>query len=171
MLIQFGGERRWCCVSKFRVRSLPVVVFHPGGDLDPGIGKAHEQCLVEKFPFALKGGATINLFIRDMPRLSVDIDLTYLPIKDRAASLAAIDAAMLCIKDRIEKGMPGAKITTWQVEREVAYAIAQIDRHLERRETAPPRMLAALLAPPAAPLSIAPRRPRPARLCEPALRR
>ena len=26
--------------------------------------------------FALKGGSAINLFVRDMPRLSVDIDLT-----------------------------------------------------------------------------------------------
>ncbi|SPD73702.1 hypothetical protein PITCH_A1920041 [uncultured Desulfobacterium sp.] len=29
--------------------------------------------------FALKGGTAINLFVRDMPRLSVDIDLAYLP--------------------------------------------------------------------------------------------
>lgn len=34
--------------------------------------------------FALKGGTAINLFVRDMPRLSVDIDLTYLPVEDRA---------------------------------------------------------------------------------------
>jgi predicted nucleotidyltransferase component of viral defense system len=61
--------------------------------------------------FALKGGTAINLFVRDMPRLSVDIDLTYLPVEDRAASLAAIDGAMLRIKDRIEEGMPGAKVT------------------------------------------------------------
>ena len=37
--------------------------------------------------FALKGGSAINLFYRDMPRLSVDIDLTYVPIEDRAVSL------------------------------------------------------------------------------------
>ncbi|MCU7944538.1 MAG: nucleotidyl transferase AbiEii/AbiGii toxin family protein [Candidatus Thiodiazotropha sp. (ex Cardiolucina cf. quadrata)] len=30
--------------------------------------------------FALKGGTAINLFHYDMPRLSVDIDLTFLPI-------------------------------------------------------------------------------------------
>ena len=30
--------------------------------------------------FALKGGMAINLFYRDLPRLSVDIDVTYLPI-------------------------------------------------------------------------------------------
>ena len=44
--------------------------------------------------FALKGGTAINLFIRDMPRLSVDIDLTYLPVLPRDESLSAIDAAM-----------------------------------------------------------------------------
>ncbi len=44
--------------------------------------------------FALKGGTAINLFFRDMPRLSVDIDLTYLPIEDRETSLAGIDRAM-----------------------------------------------------------------------------
>lgn len=34
-----------------------------------------------------------------MPRLSVDIDLTYLPVEDRATSLAVIDAAMLRIEN------------------------------------------------------------------------
>ena len=33
--------------------------------------------------FALKGGTALNLFVRDLPRLSVDIDLAYLPIADR----------------------------------------------------------------------------------------
>lgn len=49
---------------------------------------ARERC------FALKGGTAINLFVRDMPRLSVDIDLAYVPIGDRAAALAEIDAAL-----------------------------------------------------------------------------
>lgn len=44
--------------------------------------------------FALKGGSAINLFYRDMPRLSVDIDLTYVPIEDRAVSLHHIDATL-----------------------------------------------------------------------------
>jgi len=30
--------------------------------------------------FALKGGTAINLFVRDLPRLSVDIDLTYVQV-------------------------------------------------------------------------------------------
>ncbi len=33
--------------------------------------------------FALKGGTAINLFVQNMPRLSVDIDLTYIPIEPR----------------------------------------------------------------------------------------
>lgn len=37
--------------------------------------------------FALKGGTAINLFYNNMPRLSVDIDLVYLPIKNREASI------------------------------------------------------------------------------------
>ncbi len=66
---------------------------------------AEEQC------FALKGGTAINLFFRDMPRLSVDIDLTYLPVHPRQASLAAIDAAMKRIAARIQNGIPGARVT------------------------------------------------------------
>ncbi len=44
--------------------------------------------------FALKGGTAINLFYRDMPRLSVDIDLLWLPIEDRSSSLKEIDNAL-----------------------------------------------------------------------------
>jgi hypothetical protein len=32
--------------------------------------------------FGLKGGTAINLFVRDMPRLSVDINLIYLPVDE-----------------------------------------------------------------------------------------
>jgi predicted nucleotidyltransferase component of viral defense system len=60
--------------------------------------------------FALKGGTAINLFVRDMPRLSVDIDLTYLPVEDRSTSLKAIDAAMMRIAEQIGGGISGAKI-------------------------------------------------------------
>jgi predicted nucleotidyltransferase component of viral defense system len=60
--------------------------------------------------FALKGGTAINLFVRDMPRLSVDIDLTYLPVADRATSLAAIDRGMANIAQRIGRALPTAQI-------------------------------------------------------------
>ncbi len=61
--------------------------------------------------FALKGGTAINLFLRDMPRLSVDIDLTYIPVADRASSLKEIDAAMRRIAKEIERGVPGARVS------------------------------------------------------------
>ena len=61
--------------------------------------------------FALKGGTAINLFIRNMPRLSVDIDLTYLPVAGRPESLAAIDAAMKRMAAAIRAGLRGARVT------------------------------------------------------------
>src|SRR5271166_674229 len=60
--------------------------------------------------FALKGGTAINLFIRNMPRLSVDIDLTYLPIEDRPASLEAIDAALRRIAEHLRAKISGVQI-------------------------------------------------------------
>ncbi len=44
--------------------------------------------------FALKGGTAINLFYRDLPRISVDLDLVYLPVSDRSSSLRAISRTL-----------------------------------------------------------------------------
>ena len=60
--------------------------------------------------FALKGGTAINLFIRDMPRLSVDIDLVYLPLEDRDTSLTAIDQALTAIAADVEQHIPRTAI-------------------------------------------------------------
>lgn len=60
--------------------------------------------------FALKGGTAINFFVRDLPRLSVDIDLTYLPLKDRSQALTEIHMALQRISKRIRRKQPGAKI-------------------------------------------------------------
>lgn len=60
--------------------------------------------------FALKGGTAINLFFQDMPRLSVDIDLTYLPVEDRKTSLIAISHALKRITARVEKVLKGTRI-------------------------------------------------------------
>jgi predicted nucleotidyltransferase component of viral defense system len=61
--------------------------------------------------FALHGGTAINLFIRDMPRLSVDIDLTYIPIEDRETSINAIIVGLKGIKFHIEKLNLGIQVT------------------------------------------------------------
>ncbi len=66
---------------------------------------AEERC------FALKGGTAINLFIRDLPRLSVDIDLTYLPIADYQHSANEIDAALRRIRHRLISDSPGYSVT------------------------------------------------------------
>lgn len=66
---------------------------------------AKESCI------ALHGGTAINLFVRDMPRLSVDIDLTYIPTEDREATLGNIAKALERIKTNIEKVIPHAHIS------------------------------------------------------------
>lgn len=67
-------DSRYYKQADLMVRALPAI--------------AAEGC------FALKGGTAINLFVRNMPRLSVDIDLTYVPIEARTDSLRAMSAAL-----------------------------------------------------------------------------
>jgi predicted nucleotidyltransferase component of viral defense system len=67
---------------------------------------AQENC------FALKGGTAINLFIRNMPRLSVDIDLAYLLVQPRDESLQQIDTSLKKIASRIEETVLGTKVQT-----------------------------------------------------------
>src|SRR5688572_13767494 len=61
--------------------------------------------------FALKGGTAINLFFREMPRLSVDIDLVYLLRQDRKKSLAMIDAGLIGISDELARGASGITVS------------------------------------------------------------
>ena len=52
--------------------------------------------------FAMKGGTAINLFVQDMPRLSVDIDVVYLPWQDsREQALQAINQELAAIAERV----------------------------------------------------------------------
>ena len=39
--------------------------------------------VMEEGVFAIHGGTAINLFLKDLARYSVDIDLTYIPFADR----------------------------------------------------------------------------------------
>lgn len=53
--------------------------------------------------FALKGGTAINLFLRDMPRLSVDLDLVFVDHRtSRDEALASISAAIRKAVSRLE---------------------------------------------------------------------
>lgn len=72
--------------------------------------------ITEEKTLALKGGTAINLFLRSMPRLSVDIDLTYLPFDDRETALSNISNALARIKGRIKKSLPEATVSNHIVE-------------------------------------------------------
>ncbi len=60
--------------------------------------------------FAVHGGTAINLFHKNMPRYSVDIDLTYIPVQDREESLKAINEHLKVLKINIEKSISGIKV-------------------------------------------------------------
>ena len=60
--------------------------------------------------YAIHGGTAINLFHKDMPRYSVDIDITYIPIEDRAASLSTINQRLHELKRSIERSIPGISV-------------------------------------------------------------
>ena len=60
--------------------------------------------------FALKGGTAINLFVRDLPRLSVDIDLTFLPLVERNEALVRIRDALQHIAAAVENQIPEATV-------------------------------------------------------------
>ncbi len=64
--------------------------------------------------FAMKGGTAINLFVRDMPRLSVDIDVVYTPWRTpREQALSAIATELDAISSRVERlGLNARKVTS-----------------------------------------------------------
>jgi len=91
--------------------------------LDPRYA-AQVRLLVQVLPFvaaercfALKGGTAINLFVRDLPRMSVDIDLAYLPNSDRQQALTDVRVALSRIATAVMRGVPQA-VATLQTNRE-----------------------------------------------------
>lgn len=71
-------------------------------DVMPEVAK--ESC------FSLHGGTAINLFVLNMPRLSVDIDLTYIHIQDRQESIDAINSALQQIAARVVALRPSLRV-------------------------------------------------------------
>ena len=72
--------------------------------------------------FAMHGGTAINLFVRDMPRLSFDIDLTFVPVADRDSSFKTINTALSAIEKRVERVLPG--VTTQHQEKELKLQVS-----------------------------------------------
>ena len=73
--------------------------------------------------FALKGGTAINLFVREMPRLSVDIDLAYLPLEPRDEALTNIQAAMERISLRIQQQLRAVRVIFQQTKSGLDYKL------------------------------------------------
>lgn len=93
------------------------------------------QLLIEVLPyvtmdkyFALKGGTAINLFIRDLPRLSVDIDLMYLPVEPREESLKNIARIFEAMAQTIEQNIRFSKVHRLQQRSDSKLSKLQVER-------------------------------------------
>lgn len=62
--------------------------------------------LAQEPRFALKGGTAINLFEHDLPRLSVDIDLAWLPVNDYVEDATLIAQALGRLADSLRARLP-----------------------------------------------------------------
>lgn len=60
--------------------------------------------------FAVHGGTAINLFVKNLPRYSVDVDLTYIPIGPREVSMAEIDKKLAAISLQLQRVVPELNI-------------------------------------------------------------
>ena len=59
--------------------------------------------LKDQSVFALKGGTAINFFIQDLPRLSIDIDLTFLNNSERSLAFREIEEGLRVLGESISK--------------------------------------------------------------------
>lgn len=60
--------------------------------------------------FAMHGGTAINLFVNNLPRYSIDIDLTYIPLENRDDSIIHINEALTRIAETIRTSLKGIRI-------------------------------------------------------------
>lgn len=81
------------------------------------IYRAQVELLLRILPYiakedtlALKGGTAINLFVHDMPRFSVDIDLNYLPLDGRAQALINISESLNRIRNSLQATIPNIQV-------------------------------------------------------------
>ena len=66
--------------------------------------------LAEIDNFAIHGGTAINLYMLDLPRYSVDIDVTYIPIAPREESFEGIHKGLSDLKEKIKSVVPDITI-------------------------------------------------------------
>ena len=87
--------------------------------------------------FALKGGTAINLFYRALPRLSVDIDLLYLPIDYREIALLNIKAALSRLSVLIQQKIPRTKVQPAHLQSDALRLIVSQDEIRIKIELSP----------------------------------
>ena len=85
---------------------------------DSAQARSQMQLLVDLMPyvsedFAPKGGTAINMFCRDLPRYSVDMDLVYLPRTDRLTAVRSMRGLLEQMRRAAQNGLRG--VTTSQV--------------------------------------------------------
>jgi len=66
--------------------------------------------------FALKGGTAINFFVRDLPRLSVDIDLAFLPLFNRPEALESMHLALERISKKVKEKIPKSRTVSKRLQ-------------------------------------------------------
>lgn len=67
--------------------------------------------------FVLKGGTAINFFVRELPRISVDIDLAYVPVNEREAALTDISKTLENISTNIRQAFQDCSINLKRIQR------------------------------------------------------
>lgn len=77
------------------------------------------QIVATETCFALKGGTAINLFYNNLPRLSVDIDLTYIGFEARNIACQNINMALNRITERLRNKGYIAKIQGNNIEKKI----------------------------------------------------
>ena len=87
--------------------------------------------------FAVHGGTAINLFHKNMPRYSVDIDLTYIHVQEREESLKTIKEHLTILKKNIEKTIPNIKVIPkydiWKLQCTLNGATVKIEVNTTKR--------------------------------------
>lgn len=106
----------------------------------------HEQVrlLVSLLPFlndescfALKGGTAINLFVQPLPRLSVDIDLAYLPLEPRDEALRRCREALQRLADTFRARLPGVRAELQDNRRDELRVLVRRGRSQVKVEVSP----------------------------------
>lgn len=106
----------------------------------------HEQVslLVSLLPFlndepcfALKGGTAINLFVQPFPRLSVDVDLAYLPLEPRTEALRRCREALQRLAQAFNTQLPSVQASLQDNRRDELRILVSRGRSQVKVEVSP----------------------------------